>query len=89
MGQPALSLAAKLQKRGTRLGAPVPVYDGPGGELWDLVRRCREQGLDPEVELRAVARRYRDELAAAERSARGDGADPAALDEAGWSARWS
>ena len=89
MGQPALSLALKLQKRGSRLGAPVPAYDGPGGELWDLVRRCREQGLDPEVELRAVARRYLDELAAAERSARRDGADPAALDEDGWSARWS
>ena len=89
MGQPALSLAVKLQKRGTRLGAPVPAYDGLGGELWDLVRRCREQGLDPEVELRAVARRYRDELAAAERSARDDGLEPAALAEQGWVARWT
>jgi len=89
MGQPALSLARKLQQRGTRLGAPVPAYEGPGGELWDLVRRCREQGLDPEVELRNVARRYRDALAAAERAARDDGADPAALDGEGWAARWT
>jgi len=89
LGQPALSLALKLQRRATRLGAPVPSYQGLGGELWDLVRRCREQGLDPEVELRAVARRYRDALAAAERAARDEGADPAALDPAGWGARWS
>ena len=47
LAQPALSLAAKLQRRAQRLGAPVPPADGPGGELWALVARCREAGLDP------------------------------------------
>ena len=85
LGQPALSLAAKLQKRAGRLGAPVPAYDGLGGELWELVRRCREQGTDPEVELRTVARRFRDELARAERQ----GGDLRALSEPEWVQRWS
>jgi XTP/dITP diphosphohydrolase len=68
LGQPALALAAKLQRRAARLGAPIGSFDGVGGELWDLVARCAEQGLDPEVELRAVARAYRDRLHAAETS---------------------
>jgi XTP/dITP diphosphohydrolase len=66
LGQPALTLAAKLQRRAAKLGVPEVSYDGIGGELWDLVARCQAEGLDPEVELRAVARRYRDRLAAAE-----------------------
>ncbi|MEO6204276.1 MAG: MazG family protein, partial [Mycobacteriales bacterium] len=66
LGQPALSLAAKLQKRGERVAAPVPAYEGIGGELWALVGRCRAAGLDPEAELRAVAREYRDQIVALE-----------------------
>ena len=46
--------------------APVPSYDGLGGELWELVRRCAEAGVDPEAELRAVARAYRDHIQAHE-----------------------
>ncbi|HWH29927.1 MAG TPA: MazG family protein [Mycobacteriales bacterium] len=88
LSQPALSLAARLQKKAHKLGAPVPTYEGLGGELWELVRRCADAGLDPEVELRAVARRYRDELAGVERSVRETGGDPAALTAAAWSARW-
>jgi XTP/dITP diphosphohydrolase len=83
LGQPALSLAAKLQKRGSRVGAPVPSYDGLGGELWSLVARCRDAGLDPEVELRAVARQYRDRLATLERE------NPNGLAPEEWRARWS
>ncbi len=88
LGQPALSLAAKLQRRAQRLGAPVDVPDGagPGGQLWDLVARCREQGVDPEVALRTTARAYRDALAAAERHVREDGGDPAHLTPARWAA---
>jgi XTP/dITP diphosphohydrolase len=66
LGQPALTLAAKLQRRAAKLGVPPVTYDGIGGELWDLVARCQAEGLDPEVELRSVARRFRDRLAAAE-----------------------
>ncbi len=71
LGQPALSLAAKLQRRAAALGAPPIAYDGPGGALWALVEQCREAGLDPEVELRTVARTFRDQLAEAERSEQG------------------
>ncbi len=88
LGQPALSLAAKLQRRAERLGAPVPAYDGPGGELWELVRRCRAEGVDPEVALRTTARGYGDALAATERAVRDAGGDPADLDAQGWEARW-
>lgn len=84
LGQPALMLAAKLQRRATRLGAPVATYDGLGGELWALVRRCVKQGVDPEQTLRDAARAFRDTLAAAERAVRDEGLDPAQLDEQGW-----
>jgi XTP/dITP diphosphohydrolase len=84
LGQPALSLSLKLQRRAAKLGAPTPPQDGLGGELWDLVRRCREAGLDPEAELRGVARAFRDRLAAAEAVVRAEGREPAALDEQEW-----
>jgi XTP/dITP diphosphohydrolase len=88
LSQPALSLAAKLQKRATRLGAPVPAFDGLGGELWELVRRCRDAGLDPELALRTTARAYRDRLAAAEATVLADGRDPSALTPGEWDERW-
>ena len=89
LGQPALSLAAKLQRRGSRVGAPVPSYDDLGGELWSLVARCQEAGLDPEAELRAVARRYRDRLAEVERAVAAEGRDPRDLSPQEWTDRWS
>ena len=89
LSQPALALAAKLQKRATRLGAPVPAFDGLGGELWELVRRCREAGLDPELALRTTARAYRDRLAVAEAAVLADGRDPAALTPGEWERTWA
>jgi XTP/dITP diphosphohydrolase len=80
LGQPALSLAAKLQRRAAKLGVPEIGYDGIGGELWALVARAQEQGLDPEAELRTVARAFRDRLHDAETS----GAPP--TDPAAWTA---
>ena len=71
-GQPALALAAQLQRRAARAGVPDelarleddPGLTGPGGdigrELFRLVMKAREAGRDPEMELRAAARRYRD-----------------------------
>ena len=98
-GQPALSLAAQLQRRAERAGVPAeladlptgPAADGhatgppadghatgpagpaaegqePGGvsqigaALFSLVARARAAGLDPELELRAAARCYRDRV---------------------------
>jgi MazG family protein len=76
-GQPALALAAQLQRRAARAGVPGelarldddgrPAGAGPdesgediGRELFRLVARARELGLDPEMELRAAAGRYRE-----------------------------
>ncbi len=67
-GQPALALAAQLQRRADRAGIPpdLAVPGGPdegsrlGAELFELVAQAREAGLDPELELRAAARRYAD-----------------------------
>ena len=72
-GQPALALAAQLQRRAARAGAPDELagLDGAediGGELFRLVARARKAGLDPEVELRAAARRYRELVRSWERS---------------------
>jgi NTP pyrophosphatase (non-canonical NTP hydrolase) len=77
-GQPALALAAQLQRRAARAGVPEdlarldpePGADGPdvGRELFRLVARARQLGLDPETELRAAARRYRELVLAWERS---------------------
>ena len=88
LSQPALSLAAKLQKRATRAGAPVPAFDGLGGELWDLVARCREEGVDPEVALRTTARAFRDRLAEVEAAVRAEGREPGELTAQEWEARW-
>ncbi|MEO3888008.1 MazG family protein [Nonomuraea sp. B5E05] len=66
MGQPALSLAAQLLRRAERAGVPeslsAAVGQGVARELFDLVRRAAEAGLDAEAELRAAARTYRDRV---------------------------
>ena len=95
-GQPALSLAAQLQRRAERAGAPAELADlpaggaaqgpdgsaadgqapdrsaadgqGPGGvseigaALFSLVAQARAAGLEPELELRAAARSYRERV---------------------------
>jgi XTP/dITP diphosphohydrolase len=82
-GQPALALAAQLQRRAERAGVPAELaeldgspagaVDGPGeaeepseigAELFALVARARRAGLDPELELRAAARAYRERVRA-------------------------
>ena len=77
-GQPALALAAQLQRRAARAGAPEELArldgsaaapgDDLGVELFRLVAKARALGLDPETELRTAARRYRDLVHAWERS---------------------
>jgi XTP/dITP diphosphohydrolase len=97
LGQPALTLAAKLQRRAGKLGAGIPAGaavaagDGQeaalGAELWDLVARCADAGVDPEVALRTVARGFRDRLAAAESDVLADGRDPKAVTPQEWADR--
>jgi XTP/dITP diphosphohydrolase len=81
-GQPALSLAAQLQRRAQRAGMPAVPDDlamagdadaaghieGIGEELMRVVARARSAGLDPELELRAAARRYAERVRSWERS---------------------
>jgi XTP/dITP diphosphohydrolase len=69
-GQPALSLAAQLQRRAARAGVPEELArldggrgasgDDIGAELFRLVAEARAAGVDPEMELRAAARRFGD-----------------------------
>ena len=75
-GQPALALAAQLQGRAQRggflaeLAAPDDDDEASrlGAELFALVAKAREAGLDPELELRAAARRYASQVRAWERA---------------------
>jgi XTP/dITP diphosphohydrolase len=75
-GQPALSLAAQLQRRAERAGFPasLPPSDGAseaedlGDELFRVVARASAAGIDPELELRSASRRYADLLRSWERS---------------------
>jgi XTP/dITP diphosphohydrolase len=64
LGQPALALAAKLQRRAAKAGVPEALFadEGPGADLFALVARLREEGRDPEAELRAAARRFHDRV---------------------------
>ena len=79
-GQPALSLAAQLQRRATGrdpwrsalASSPTPRLRGRGwltaerlgAELMALVAQAEAAGLDPELELRAAARRFADSVRA-------------------------
>lgn len=96
-GQPALSLAAQLQRRAERAGVPgegaeflsspaagdgvpAPAELGAepppltaaelGAELMRVVARARAAELDPELELRAAARRFAERVREWERSGR-------------------
>ncbi|MBC6459057.1 MazG family protein [Actinomadura sp. HBU206391] len=66
MGQPALSLAAQLQRRAARAGAPeelaADLGEGLGADLFALVARARAEGHDAEADLRDIARRFRDRV---------------------------
>jgi XTP/dITP diphosphohydrolase len=77
-GQPALALAAQLQRRAERAGVPADLADADGdptvseigAQLFALVARARATGRDPELELRAAARAYRDRVLAWEQDRR-------------------
>ena len=65
MGQPALALAAQLQRRAARADAPPELFAAGrelAAELFALVSKARVEGIDPETELRAAAREFRDRV---------------------------
>jgi XTP/dITP diphosphohydrolase len=91
LGQPALALTAKLQKRARKAGLPdalLAAMDGDdvGRVLFAAVARAG--GTDPEAALRAVAREFRARFEAAEETARTTGVPLADWDEAAWRAVW-
>ena len=90
--QPAVLLAYELQKRAVRNGFPADLVgdDGAeGGELFAAVAAERDQGRDPETDLRAAARRFDARVRAAEDAARADGREPRGLSEEQWRAYWA
>lgn len=101
LGQPALSLAAKLQRRAAGIGLPADLlideqdsqHADPLGAVGELlfaaVALARERGVDPEAALRARARRFRDRLTAVEGAIRAEGIRPDTLDADQWRARWA
>ena len=91
LGQPAVALAAKLISRTTRAGLPADLLPGGAGHgerLFADAARAKLAGDDPEAALRIAARRFADDVRAAERSARDAGLDPHALDADAWRAHW-
>ena len=91
LGQPAVALAAKLTTRTARAGLPadlLPTGQGVGERLFTAAARAKLAGTDPEAALRTAARRFADDVRAAERAALAAGLDPHALDAAGWRAHW-
>jgi XTP/dITP diphosphohydrolase len=71
LGQPALSLAAKLigraEKAGITAEPPAAAGEELGHRLFAVAREARTAGIDPESALRTVARAYRQAVLDAER----------------------
>ena len=91
LGQPAVSLAAKLAQRVARVGLPVdllPDGDDTGSTLFAVTAVGKLAGEDPEGELRTVAREFERNVRAAELSARQAGLDPAKLTADEWRRHW-
>jgi len=74
LAQPALALAAQLQRRAAAAGVPQWVAAAPAGsgaselgsELFALVTKAQAAGLDPELELRQAALAFGDRVRAFE-----------------------
>jgi XTP/dITP diphosphohydrolase len=86
MGQPAAALAAKLVQRTQRAGLPADLL--PDSPLFAAVAGSKLAGEDPEGALRADARKFAEDVRAAEQAARSEGVDPAAMDDAEWRRFW-
>jgi XTP/dITP diphosphohydrolase len=91
LGQPGLALAAKLAQRTARASFPVdllPSGDSAAERLFTAAASAKLAGEDPEGEVRAVARKFAEDVRTAERAARDAGVDPAAMTEAEWRTYW-
>ncbi|GAB2991807.1 MazG family protein [Amycolatopsis acidiphila] len=91
LGQPATALAGKLGQRSGRAGIPLDLF--PSGQdaptrLFVLAATARRAGVDPEGELRAVAKAFATSVRQAEANARAAGVDPSTLEADGWRRFW-
>ncbi|RJQ88446.1 MazG family protein [Amycolatopsis panacis] len=91
LGQPAVALAGKLGQRSGRAGVPLDLF--PGGteaaaQLFRVAATARRAGVDPEGELRSVAKQFAQDIRAAEAAARANGVEPATLEAEGWRRFW-
>ncbi|MGH3836516.1 MAG: MazG family protein [Pseudonocardiaceae bacterium] len=92
LAQPAVALAAKLASRAAKAAIPEDLLpgdgSGTGGSLFALSAAAKLAGEDPEAALRRVARRFADDLRAAEHSARAAGLDVGRLTPRQWRQHW-
>ncbi len=97
LGQPAVALAAKLVSRATKADLPADLLPGAdrsgagsdtGTSLFARSAVAKLAGEDPEAALRSVARRFADDVRAAERSARAAGLDAERLTAEQWREHW-
>ncbi|HJP75574.1 MAG TPA: MazG family protein [Pseudonocardiaceae bacterium] len=95
LGAPAAALAGKLISRTVKKGLPADLWpsadadaDDPGRALFAIAAAAAARGVEPELELRAVARDFARDVRAAEQAAKAAGLDPADLDAAAWRKFW-
>jgi XTP/dITP diphosphohydrolase len=92
MGQPSLSLAAKLQRRAVRGGLPADLLssggDGLGDRLFALVADAVGDGVEAEAELRTAARHFRQRVLDAEARLRTAGIAVGQADAEDWRRAW-
>ncbi len=98
LSQPAVALAAKLVSRTARAALPTDLLpgaegtdsgeSGTGASLFALSAAAKLGGEDPEAALRCVARRFADDVRAAEHSARDAGLDAGHLTPQQWRQHW-
>jgi XTP/dITP diphosphohydrolase len=91
LGQPAVALAGKLGQRSGRAGIPLDLFpegSEAAAQLFRLAATARRAGVDPEGELRAVAKRFARDIRDAEQAARDAGLEPTTLEADGWRKFW-
>lgn len=91
LGQPAVALAGKLGQRSGRAGIPLdlfPAGSGAAAQLFRIAATARRAGVDPEGELRALAKQFAKDVRAAEQAARDAGLQPTTLEADGWRKFW-
>ena len=91
LGQPATALAGKLGQRTGRAGIPLDLFPegaDTASQLFRLAATARRAGVDPEGELRAVAKGFAADVRAAEQAAREAGLEPITLEADGWRKFW-